>query len=221
MKLDDFINVAKKLATETDTQYELGGVGETNIDGKFIFDCIGLIKSDLWGFDFNHNEYRGGAIYQSNGVPDWGANKFFNECCYDISTNMSTTEIGELVWMDGHIGIYIGNLNVIEATSDWDNDVLISHMDYDGNRSYNYSNILRWTHHGKCKFIDYGSKPKYKYKVGDNVVLNGWLHKTRNSEECVGEFHDYVWTITNIVNDEYPYELNSIGYCREKYLNKL
>ena len=216
MRKEEFLATAKKIATETPTRYELGGVGQYK-DYVFLFDCVGLIKSILWGFDFDKNAIRGGAEYCSNGVPDYGANKFFKECCYDHSTNMSLTEPGELVWLDGHIGIYLGDLNVIEATSDWDNDVLISHMDYDGYRSYNYSNILRWTHHAKCKFIDYSN---YKFKIGDNVKLNGWLHKTRNSEECVGEFHDYVWTISNIVNDEYPYELNSIGYCREKYLQK-
>lgn len=64
------------------------------------------------------------------------------------------------------------------------------------------------------------TKPEYKFKVGDIMILNGWLHKTRSSEELVGigEYHDDVWTITNISDGEYPYELNSIGYCREKYL---
>ena len=216
MQKQQFVDTAVKIATETPTRYELGGVGQYR-DGVFLFDCIGLIKSILWGFDFDKNASRGGAEYESNGVPDWGANKFFNECCYDISDNMSTTTPGELVWLDGHIGVYIGNLKNSEATSDGDDKVQITTMDYDGIRFVNGRQVLKWEKHGKCKFIEY-STPEYKFKKGDIVTLNGWLHETNSSEQCVGEYHDYVWTITDIKDGEYPYQLNNVGWCREKYL---
>ena len=132
---------------------------------------------------------------------------------------MSTTTPGELVWMDGHMGMYKGDLQVVEATSAWDNKVLISHMDYDGTRSYNGRQVYRWAKHGKCKFIDYSS-PTYKFKKGDIVTLNGWLHKSYNTgSETTGEYHDYVWTITDIKDGEYPYQLNQVGWCRESYLS--
>ena len=216
MQKQQFIDTAVKIATETPTRYELGGVGQYR-DDAFLFDCVGLIKSIIWGFDFDKNASRGGAIYKSNGLDDVGANRLFEEYCYDKSDNMSITEPGELVWMDGHIGIYDKDLKIIEATSDGNNDVQITTMDYDGRRFVNGYQVLRWTHHGKFKCVEY-STPEYKFKKGDIVILNGWLHETNSSEQCVGEYHDYVWTITDIKDGEYPYQLNNVGWCREKYL---
>lgn len=216
MKKEEFLATARKIATETHTRYELGGVGQYR-DGVFLFDCCGLPKSIIWGFDFDKNASRGGAIYKSNGLDDVGANRLFEEYCYDISDNMSITEPGELVWMDGHIGIYDKDLKIIEATSDGNNDVQITTMDYDGRRFVNGYQVLHWEKHGKFKCVEY-STPEYKFKKGDIVILNGWLHETNSSEQCVGEYHDYVWTITDIKDGEYPYQLNNIGWCREKYL---
>ena len=216
MKKSEFINTAKKLVN-TPTKYKLGGIGQLEND-KFLFDCIGLIKSIIWGFDFSYTKPYGGAVYKSNGLDDVGANKFFEEYCYDKSSNFSIIEPGEIVWLDGHVGINVGDLRVVEATSDWDNKVILSSIDYEGRRTYNYTQILKWQKHGKCKLIDY-SNNKYKYNNGTNVILNGYLHKdNKTNSECLGEFHDYLWTITNIKDGEYPYELNKIGWCRENYI---
>lgn len=219
MKKQQFIDTARKIATDIPTRYELGGWGQQK-DGKYLFDCVCLIKSILWGFNFEKGGH-GGAVFCSNGVPDVGANEMFEKYCYDKSTDFTKITEGELVWMDGHIGIYVGGLRVVEATAAWDNKVLISSIDYDGRRTYNYTQVYQWTHHGKCQFIDYSNPtPTYKYSKGTNVVLNGWLHKTKDkNSECLGEFNDYLWTITDTQDGEYPYQLNKIGWCRETYLS--
>ena len=36
----------------------------------FAFDCVGMIKSVLWGWTGDNTKSNGGAVYQSNGVPD-------------------------------------------------------------------------------------------------------------------------------------------------------
>lgn len=217
MKVDQFCNTANDIATKYRTQYKLGGIGEHNGD-LWYFDCVGLIKSIIWGWCGDLNYSRGGAVYASNGLPDVGANQLFSDYCYDKSTDFNNIQRGELVWLDGHIGIYIGNRKVAEATSAWDNKVLISDIGNKGQRTYNGRQVYSWTHHGKFNLLEY-TTPTYKYSKGTNVVLNGWLHKTKDKDsECLGEFHDYLWTITDTQDGEYPYQLNKIGWCRETYL---
>lgn len=78
--------------------------------GKRVTDCIGLIKSYAW-----YNPENGEIVAGSNGFTDCGANSIWNYVkeSGDISTIPETP--GLAVWMDGHIGVYIGNGEVIEA----------------------------------------------------------------------------------------------------------
>ncbi len=80
--------------------------------GKPVYDCIGLIKAYMW-FD-PETEY---ITYQSNGFIDCGANSIWDEVKVGESGAIGTIPEmpGVAVWMNGHIGIYIGNGEVIEA----------------------------------------------------------------------------------------------------------
>lgn len=184
MKREQFINTAIRIANDTPTRYQLGGWGQQ--DGNtYLFDCVCLIKSILWGFNFEKGGH-GGAVYCSNDVPDLNADGFFSQCCYDKSNNFNNIEVGELVWMNGHIGTYIGNGKVAEATSAWEAKVVISNIGKNGERTRNGKRVYTWLQHGKCQFIDY-SKPepepqKFKYNIGDKVILNGHLYATANGE---------------------------------------
>lgn len=227
MKVDQFCRTAEDIARNYRTQYRLGGIGEHDGD-LWYFDCVGLIKSIIWGWCGDLNYSRGGAVYASNGLPDVGANKLFEDYCYDKSTDFTKIEKGELVWMDGHIGIYIkdgiivpvpNGRQVVEATSAWDDKVLISDLGMNGERTSNGRQVYRWTHHGKFKCVDY-SKPTYKYKVGQQVILNGWTHSSSQANsETTGEYHDLLSKIDKIEDGEYPYHLENLGWCREKYLS--
>ena len=196
MKVNEFLNIARKIANETPTKYKLGGVGQHE-GKKFLFDCGGLIKSILWGFNFDYSQYRGGAIYESNGVEDKGCNDFFDEYCYDVSSDFSNIQPGELVVMDGHIGIADENRKCIEATAAWESKVLISEIGMNGERTRNGRQVYSWGLHGKLKFLEYDApkpepiptpKPEptpeqqFKFNVGDKVVLSGHLYKNANGE---------------------------------------
>lgn len=124
------------------------------------FDCVGLIKGILWGWSGNRAKSYGGAVYQANGVPDSSANTIFKKCT-EQSSDFSNVEIGEAVWMDGHIGIYVGNGFVVEATNKWKDGVQITAC----NCSKMCYNRRDWTKHGKLPYVEY-----VKEKPAKNIV---------------------------------------------------
>lgn len=78
--------------------------------GRRTADCVGLIKSYGW-YDPETQTIQ----YGSHGMPDLGANQMY----YTASESGTIDTIPEIpglaVWHDGHIGVYIGNGEVIEA----------------------------------------------------------------------------------------------------------
>ena len=114
------------------------------------FDCVGLIKGILWGWNGNRSKSYGGAVYQANGVPDSSANTIFKKCT-EQSSDFSNVEVGEAVWMDGHIGIYVGDGLVVEATNKWKDGVQITAC----NCAKTGYNRRDWTKHGKLPYVEY------------------------------------------------------------------
>lgn len=92
---------------------EAGGpmreVGEQWL-GKRVVDCIGLIKSYAW-----YNPDSGDIVVGSNGFTDCGANSIWGNVTESGDISTMPDIVGLAVWMDGHIGVYIGNGEVIEA----------------------------------------------------------------------------------------------------------
>ena len=146
----------------------------------FGFDCVCLIKGVLWGWSGNKNAVYGGASYASNGVPDIGADTMIT-VCKNVSADFSKIEIGEAVWMEGHIGVYVGDGLAVECTPRWDNKVQITAC----NRSVSGYNRRNWTKHGKLPYISYvqqtapaePEKPETpsssSFKKGDLVKITG------------------------------------------------
>ena len=124
----------------------------------FGFDCVCLIKGILWGWCGDTSKTYGGACYQSNGVPDIGANAMIKKCS-EVSTDFSKISVGEAVWLDGHIGIYIGDGFVVESTPKWDNKVQISVCSNIFPKSTDVKK-RKWTKHGKLPWIDYSEAPE-------------------------------------------------------------
>lgn len=122
--------------------------------GYFGFDCVCFEKAILWGWSGDFSKRLGGAKYLSNGVPDWGANHT-NKMGIGRSTNFSKIELGHYVWLDGHIGFYIGNGLAIECSPKWKNGVQVSAVLNIGKKA-GY-NGRTWTTHGKLPWLDYGT----------------------------------------------------------------
>lgn len=116
----------------------------------FGFDCIGLIKGILWGWNGDLTKTYGGAVYKSGDVPDIGADKMITVCS-DVSEDFSHLEIGEAVWMSGHIGIYIGDGLAVECSPKWEDKVQITAC----NCKVAGYNTRNWTKHGKMPYVEY------------------------------------------------------------------
>lgn len=177
MKVKDFVEMAKKIQSEYKTTYMWGVFGapvseriiqeksrqypdyykiqEQNrlrklIGTHFGFDCVCLIKGIDWGWRGDKGHLHGGAVYAS-GAPDLSADGMISVCT-NVSEDFSKIEIGEAVWIPGHIGIYVGNGLVVEATPSWDNGVQLS--TFNGAKEAK-GKMRRWKKHGKLPFIDY------------------------------------------------------------------
>lgn len=161
-----FINKLKWLVNDVPNVYHSGkGWSERNSKGQVQFDCVVSVKCILWNFrnDYKINK-RGGTIYCSNGVPDFTCNGALDYCS-DVSTNFTHLTPGEYLCMKGtshnHTGIYLGNGKVFEDTTGWGTrKAIISDISSNGTRSYKGKNNLKWTYHGKLKWIDYSEEPQ-------------------------------------------------------------
>lgn len=92
---------------------EVGGKEDfirANWLGKRTADCVGLIKGYSW-YDVESQK----TILISNGMPDIGADTMY-ENATEKGTIDTIPEIpGLAVWKSGHIGVYIGKGQVVEA----------------------------------------------------------------------------------------------------------
>lgn len=131
--------------------------------GYWGFDCVGLIKTVLWGWCGNSNKPYGGAVYQSNGVPDVSANGMI-KLCKNVSTVFrEDIPIGAALWRDGHIGVYIGNGLGVESTPIWKDGVQITAVANIGSKA-GY-NARTWTKWGLIPWVDYSTEPGQKDPV--------------------------------------------------------
>ena len=78
--------------------------------GKRTADCVGRIKGYSW-----YDPATGSMDYASNGMPDIDADQIYDTAVEKGPISTIPEIPGLLVWMEGHVGIYIGNGQVIEA----------------------------------------------------------------------------------------------------------
>lgn len=79
---------------------------EKSMDGKQCFDCVGLIKGFLWEKD-------GKIVYNSS--QDVSANGMRDICKKHGKIKTIPEVPGVLVFLPGHVGVYIGGGYVVEA----------------------------------------------------------------------------------------------------------
>ena len=178
-----FIDKLKWLVYDVPNVYHSGkGWSQRNSKGQVQFDCVLSVKCLLWNFrnDYKINS-RGGTIYKANGVADFTCNGAL-DLCSDVSRDFKHLTPGEYLCMKGtkynHTGIYLGNGKVFEDTTAWGTKkCIISEIDSKGNRSYKGVKCLKWTYHGKLKYIDYSNEP---VPMGQVAILQATMNKQWN-----------------------------------------
>lgn len=227
MKASEFVAKLKNIATNYKTLYVMGCIGapmtkanktkyinhheyNRNADrtaminaattNTFGFDCVCLIKSVLWGWNGSTNRTYGGATYCSNGVPDVCADGMI-QLCKGLSADFSNIEVGEAVWCEGHIGVYIGNGLAVECTPKWDNCVQITAC----NRSIAGYNTRNWKKHGKLPYVEYDvasnntAKPtKSVEEVAKEVIAGKWYSGAARKSALTKAGYDYVEVQTKV-----------------------
>lgn len=152
----------------------------------FGFDCVGLIKGLLWGWNGSTGKTYGGAKYAANGVPDINADTMIRRCPARTG-DFSGIQPGEVVWTEGHIGIYIGNGLAVEATPKWANQVQITAVLNIGSKA-GY-NGRRWKLHGKLPYISY-TAGKTVEDIAREVIAGKWGNGSERKQRLTAAGYD-------------------------------
>jgi len=113
-------------------------VGFTHQYGQRVHDCVGLIKGYLWSETAT-------STPKYNSAQDVSANGMLGKCKERGKISTIPELPGVLVFMSGHVGVYIGGGYVIEARGH-DHGVVKTKLK---NRP--------WTDWGKCPYITYST----------------------------------------------------------------
>ena len=135
-------------------------VPDTLTPDTFLFDCSGFAYKALpWSWCGDKTKTYGGATYNK-----YPLDKPFMDVCEEISTDFSTISTGEVVYMTGHVGVYIGEGKVIECTPAWDGGVQISECMNIGIKT-GLTKKRTWLSHGKLPFVIYNKEEKHDIPV--------------------------------------------------------
>ena len=118
--------------------------------GQRVHDCVGLIKGYMWSDTPT-------STPKYHASQDASANDMLALCREKGNISTMPELPGVLVFMNHHVGVYIGNGCVIEAK---------------GHAYGVVKTVLskgKWTHWGKCPWIEYGEVETVK--EGENLVL--------------------------------------------------
>ena len=193
MKVNEFIEKALKVE-KMPTLYKLGKFMNSYQQGKtkkyLLCDCSGLIKGILWGYPENGH-------VGNHGVPDINANTMIKYYCTNVSSDFSKIEKGELVWLDGHIGIYVGNHQVCECSPRLENGIQITTLSQ-----------RKWKKHGKFKYIDYSNSNVNNSsrldinKVVDDIIDGKYGNGHENRKKAIEKLGLNYEEIKRLVNQK-------------------
>ncbi len=182
---------------------------KSNHIGKRVHDCVGLIKGYIWSSSAT-------ATPKYNASQDVSANGMYNACKKKGKIATMPDVKGVLVFMDGHVGVYIGDGYVIEARG-FDYGVVKTKL-----------SSRNWTKWGYCPYIAYEEDEKATekptaagstaLKVGDKVKIVGAYaaSSTAKSAPHTAAKGDTTYITAIYSGRSYPYQLGKKGSTASK-----
>ena len=168
---------SKSLYTQKKKQYPTQYLWSYKNESAKVHDCVGLIKGYLWCDSPTDNK----PTY--NAAQDISANQMRKACTNSGKISTIPEVPGILVFYTGHVGVYIGNGEVIEA------------------RGHSYGvvktklNARKWTTWGQCPYVTYEVAPVLKTKSIDElareVIAGKWGNGTTRRERLTTAGYDY------------------------------
>lgn len=150
--------------------------------GRRVTDCVGLIKSFLW-WDGNNPIYDAKTDKSANGMFETANTKWPIDTLPELP--------GILVWKSGHIGVYIGNGQVIESKG---TKYGVVQTPLKG------LSATKWTHWCLCPYIEYTDAKSY--------------HKAVIQAHCQFSHPQGVWELL----DKHPYANDLYRKWAESYI---
>lgn len=187
MKVQDFI----KKALQVEKLPSLYGWGKfmNSYNGKYLLcDCSGLIKGILWGYPEK-------GKYASQQVPDMNANTMIKQCS-KVSTNFNKLPLGALVWMEGHIGIHVGNGICVESSPIWEDGIQCTFIKGSGYSNTEKLKERQWTKQGLFdKYIDYTQNSVESNKsiidIAKEIILGLWGNGNERKQKLEKAGYNY------------------------------
>ncbi len=148
--------------------------------GKRVHDCIGLVKGYLWS-----ETPTSPPVYCNEACEiDYSADSMLEECDEKGTIDTIPDIPGVLVFLPGHIGVYIGDGEVIEA------------------RGHRYGIVQTrlaergWKHWGKCPYITYESEENLDMTKEELISVAGtgdnpsdWAKEATKKMKALGVFN--------------------------------
>ena len=173
-------------------------------------DCTGLYKWFIWSENDKHNPY-----YKS--ATDRDTVGMYNAATEKGGIKTIPEIPGLIVYKYGHVGVYIGNSEVVECTLSSFGDGVVKTKLKDRD----------WTHWLKMPEITYEtetttvqpSKPTTsgKFGVGDTVIISGSLYPSANATKATGKVSNKATKITRYAaGAKHPYNTTGdLGWMNE------
>lgn len=155
--------------------------------GRRVFDCVGLIKGYKWSDTINSN-----PVYIQE--QDKDVSRMKKEDCITGTIKTLPEVPGILVFMEGHVGVYIGNGEVIEARGHLYGVVKTKLKD------------RPWTEWGKLKWLRYQVSLKLfekgqGYEALEFLVEQGRITNKDKALKKIAVVSDEDWTYIKWAND--------------------
>ena len=178
----------KKYYTDTRVAYLRSLVGK----GYFGCDCTGLYKWFIWSENDRYTP-------KYTKATDRNTVDMYNAATVKGDINTIPEIPGLIVYKYGHVGVYIGNGEVVECTLSSFGDGIVKTKLKDRD----------WTHWLKMPEITYETEPepqKTEFNIGDEVIISGKLYSSSNATNPSGSVTNRKTKITRkVLTAKHPY----------------